>query len=432
MFLYKGGSVSFLDIGSSKISCILVQFDGDQKPRILGYNCCASHGIVSGIITDLYLLQSAISECVSVVENQSARKINKVHLSISNALLQSRYITTKPHILNKEVRVRDVYAIVTDALGEYSKDYSKVIHSFILDYIVDGYKGISNPLGMHCTSLSCKMHTLTVSQNFLLNVNNCLNNLNIKIESYMSSTYCSALACLSKTEMEVGTIFVEFSGGYTSVSSFEKMQMTFCDTVLLGGINVTNDIAQGLAVTFADAERLKSLYGAVVEANADKYEQINISSMSTTGSSYRREGNNMITRALLIQIIKARMEEIVMLLLKKLQNVKTDKMSRVVITGGVANTAGIKELVEKSLARTVRVCLKPQFDCGNDLDEIDNYNYITVVGMMLHLYKNMEQSSQSQFSSRSVLSRYMVDNWVKGDGIMRNIMQKLYDLLYKI
>ena len=53
-------------------------------------------------------------------------------------------------------------------------------------------------------------------------------------------------------------------GGTTSIAIFMEGKLVYVDTIKIGGIRVTTDIARVLSTPIADAERLKAIDGSVM------------------------------------------------------------------------------------------------------------------------------------------------------------------------
>ena len=61
-----------LDIGSSKICCMIGEADGSGGVRLLGYGTHASSGIRAGEVSDLDALSGAIGKTVQSAEREAA------------------------------------------------------------------------------------------------------------------------------------------------------------------------------------------------------------------------------------------------------------------------------------------------------------------------------------------------------------------------
>jgi cell division protein FtsA len=150
--------------------------------------------------------------------------------------------------------------------------------------------------------------------------------------------------------MKLGVMLIEFGGGCTSVSIYSGGQIVYTDGVPLGGINITNDIARGLYTDFYNAERTKTLYSTVVCTDADAKGTVEVPLSNDEDSE-----TSTVTRSVLADITRARVEEILELLICRLQEAGHEPFNnKLVITGCGANLNGLKELVSHIFSAKVR------------------------------------------------------------------------------
>ena len=80
----KPSTLATLDIGSSKVCCIIAHIGGrDKKIEIVGYGYNASRGIKNGIITDITQATLSICNAVETAEQKANERISKVMINIS-------------------------------------------------------------------------------------------------------------------------------------------------------------------------------------------------------------------------------------------------------------------------------------------------------------------------------------------------------------
>src|SRR5690606_31040223 len=122
------------------------------------------------------------------------------------------------------------------------------------------------------------------------------------------------VSCLTSDEMNLGVTLIEFGGGNTSISVFNRGHLLYTDAIPIGGIHVTNDIARGLSTNFLSAERVKVLYGNCVMTAADRDEIIEV---PMSGDDNDAE-MNVVDKSMLVEIIRARIDETLEIIQKKL------------------------------------------------------------------------------------------------------------------
>ena len=74
--------LAILDIGSSKICCMIGEADGAGGVRLLGHGTHASDGVRSGEVSDLDALSSVIGKSVQAAERDAGISISSKNNSV--------------------------------------------------------------------------------------------------------------------------------------------------------------------------------------------------------------------------------------------------------------------------------------------------------------------------------------------------------------
>jgi cell division protein FtsA len=135
-------------------------------------------------------------------------------------------------------------------------------------------------------------------------------------------------------------------------------------------------VAVGLRTPFNTAEELKIKYGHAIASSLVTDELIEVSSF---GNGARQS----VSRLQLAEVIEARAEEILMLVLREVKRSGYDGLlaAGLVMCGGSAELAGFKDLGQQILQLPVRVG-KPD-DLQGLTDVLESPAYATAVGLLL-------------------------------------------------
>jgi cell division protein FtsA len=227
-----------------------------------------------------------------------------------------------------------------------------VLHSLPTGFSLDATRFIRDPKGMIGETLGTDMHVLSCDQaaarNLMLVVERC----HLGIEAMVATPYAAGLAALVDDEAELGTILIDMGGGTTSLAIFSGGALTHVDAFAVGGHHITMDIARGLNIRLADAERLKTLHGSCYASESDEREIITISQANED-----QDQPSHIPKAQFVRIIKPRVEEILELVRDRLKNSGFPAHSgrRIVLTGGASQLTGLPELAKKIVLGQVRI-----------------------------------------------------------------------------
>jgi cell division protein FtsA len=142
-------------------------------------------------------------------------------------------------------------------------------------------------------------------------------------------------------------------GGSTGISIFMKKHMIYADSIRMGGDHVTSDIAKGLQVPLATAERIKTISGGVYATGMDDREMIALGGDSGDWEKDRRQ----ISRTELIGIMRPRVEEILEEARLRLDAAGFDSLpsQQIVLTGGASQVPGLDGLAARILGQRVRL-----------------------------------------------------------------------------
>src|SRR5882672_8300895 len=201
--------------------------------------------------------------------------------------------------------------------------------------------------------LGVDMHVVTTdvasARNLALLVERC----HIGVEAMVATPYVSGLSVLAEDEADLGAAVVDLGAGTTTFAVFAEGRLVHVGGFAVGGLHVTMDIARGLTTTIADAERLKTLFGAALSGPSDDRDMISLSSADADP----RDPPRMIPRAQLVRIIRPRVEEILEMVRDRLHAspFAADPRGRVVLVGGASQMTGLSDLAMNIRGRPARL-----------------------------------------------------------------------------
>lgn len=351
--MIKGKNIiSILDIGSTKVTCFIVKKIYADNYEVLGMSQTASKGVKSGMIVNLEIARNSIIKSIEVAEKMASITIKNVFVSLNSSFLISERNSADILLSNQEVTVKDLNKLLFKVLDKFNRQEVEIVHTFPYEYILDGNRGISYPLGLYGSKLTGFFHIMSVPINYIVNISKCLELCQLKIEGYICSGYAAGMACLKSEEMELGCALLEINGTSSTISLFFNDKIIFTDGVAYGGVNLTKDIAKVFNLDMKMAEKIKNTHGSMIQLADDFCTQQIKANIDT---SFHDE-EYFINQSKLNDVIIARMREILTLLKSKLHdNDMMELVSKVVFTGGCAQSIGMKELVEEVFGVKTRI-----------------------------------------------------------------------------
>ncbi|HEY4125250.1 MAG TPA: cell division protein FtsA [Rhizomicrobium sp.] len=374
---YRTGLVAALDVGSSKIVCLIGRAEPGQL-RVLGAALRESQGIKAGTITSLDLAEESIRDAVAAAENHADARIQNVIIGINCGQpvnITSRNVMTLDGALVADAHLR---ALLADGRAKCTREGYEIIQSAPTAYVVDEARGVRDPSGMFCQRIGVAMHAVGVRPSPLQNLKLAIERCHLSISGTLFAPFASGLATLTPDEMQLGATVIDLGGGVTSIAVFMEGQLVHADVVPMGGLTVTTDLATMLASPLSAAERAKTLHGAALgdlEYGAD------VVTLPQMGED--SDGGMRVPRSMLTRIIQARMEEILGEVQTRLRASGYDVAAgrRAVLTGGGSQLSGVRELAARILNKQVRIG-RPQAFPGLPAASASP-DYATAVGLLM-------------------------------------------------
>ncbi len=389
------GVVALLDIGTSKITCFVLRFDGvanapageefgcmagQSRFRVAGVATKRSQGVRFGEIDRMEETERAIRAAVQGAQKMAGLRVDHAIACFSGGRPRSYGLSGSVALRENSVSEHDVARVLAACeLPDYGSR-RHVVHALPVNFTLDHRSGLSDPRGQIGNRLSVDMHMLTIDAPAVENLLYCIKRCDLELAGVVSSAYVAGLSALVEDEQELGAACIDMGAGTTSISIFMRKHLIYADTVRMGGAHVTSDISLGLQVPANVAERIKAFYGGVEATGMDDREMIDVGGETGDWEHDRRQ----ISRSELIGIMRPRLEEILEEVRARLDAAGFEHLpsQRIVLTGGASEVPGLDRLASRILGgrirmgRPLRIRGLPQAATGP--------GFAAVVGLCLH------------------------------------------------
>lgn len=385
----KPGIVAVLDVGDTKIACFIAQVDHEGVLRIIGIGHQVAKGVRSGVITDMHEVESSIVAAVHAAEQMAGETIENVMVNLSGSGVVSRSISVEMEVAGSSVTERDMVDLLQEGSKSVATDKLEIIHCIPTHYFLDDNRGIRDPRGLFGRKLGAELHVVLAPSSLLRNLACCIGRCHLNVTRYIVSAYASGLACLEADEMELGATLIDMGGGVTSIAVFVEGKLIYTETIPVGGLHVTNDIAKGLSTSLNHAERIKTLHGSSVAAPSDSQTMIEVPQLGEDAS----EGDgHYVPRSTLVNIIRPRLEEIFEMVRSRMEGAMMDSVAgrRVVLTGGASQLMGTRDLAAQMLGKQVRSGRPKEVE--GLADAVSGAAFSTAIGMLQFLDRKVTEA----------------------------------------
>ena len=359
----RAAVVAGLDIGTSKIACLIARLE-PQAPqdalrrrshaaRVLGFAHTAASGTKAGCVVDLVEAEEMVRQAIDTAESMAGVQLESVVVSLSGGRLGSERFVANIDLSGNGVTDGDIGRVLAAASRHSVRDGRAVLHSLPIGYALDAASGIREPRGMLGRRFGVDMHMVTADVATVRSLMLTVERSHLSVEAMVASPYVAGLAVLADDEADLGAACIDLGAGTTTLAVFSGGRFVHVDGFALGGQHVTMDLARGLNTRIADAERIKAIYGSVLTGGSDERDMITVPPVGDD----EREPPQFVARGALARIIKPRVEEILEMARDRLaaSPFTTEPRGRVVLTGGGSQLAGLADLAARILKRPVRI-----------------------------------------------------------------------------
>jgi len=386
-----------IDIGSSKTVALIA--DIENEPTITGVGIKKSRGIKKGIIVNIEQAATSIKQAVNDAKRMAGIDVNKAIVSISTAYTQN----TKSHgivnIPTNEITISEINRAIQQALynATIPNDYV-IIQALPYNFKVDDMSSdIEDPEGMSGSRLEVSVHITMAQKSGVENTKKMLKTAGLKIENIVLSSFASSISSLNEDEKQQGAALVDIGATTSDLIVFKENSVRHIDFIGIGSYHITNDLAMALHTPIKEAELIK--------LNISKYSDEEMIEVPLIGDPSNTKSANI---SLIREVMAARINETLIIINELIEKSgMKNKITGIVITGGFANLANLREIAIPIFGNlSVRIA-KPK-ELNGLFDNLKSPEYSTAVG--LALYGLGEHSSYEIDSNRKFRSKYSLNN----------------------
>ena len=367
-----GPFITGVDVGTSKICVVVAEMTGDGID-ILSITSSPSAGLRKGVVVNVEAATAAIRDAMVAAQEQSGVSTREAVVSISGSHIQATGGTASIALSGRVVSQDDIDKVIDAAGNAHVVAGREIIHVLPTDFIIDGGRGIKDPLGIPGSRLEAKVNIVTASSEPLQRLLVSCEKAGLQVADLVLQSIASAEASLSAKDREMGTALIDIGAGTTDIALFKDGWLQHTKVFGIGGNHFTNDLSVGLRVSFSEAERVKKQFGAVAVADFD--EAIDIIGLDGPGDMVRK-----VSKKLIVDIMLLRAEELLVELVKKeiVRLEELDGVTGAVFTGGCVLVPSFERLAESLLSMPVRIGY-PDLAPKNDTPSTDSMPFVTGV-----------------------------------------------------
>ncbi|MGE0822484.1 MAG: cell division protein FtsA [Candidatus Binatia bacterium] len=375
--MYKENSlIVSLDIGTYKTAVVVAE-PTPEGIEVLGIGTALSQGgLRKGQIINVEATIQVIRKAIEEAQLGASCEIHNVSAGITGGHVEGHSSRGMVVVKDREVSPDDVGSVIAVARTVALPAECEVVHVVPQEFLVDGQDRGREPVGTSGLRLEASVYLVTAATSALESLTRCCERAGLQVRSVHFTGFAAAEAVLTPEEKELGVILLDIGGGTTGIVGFHHGAVMHTAVLPVGGYNITNDLAVGIRIPLAEAEKIKQRHGCALGDMITPGEMIEMPKIGGRDPS-------PVPRRKLSEIIEPRAEEIFTLVKEQFEDLGlAGKLNAgVVLTGGGAIMEGMIELAERVFRMPVRRGV-PRF-LGNTVDAANGPMYATGIGLIL-------------------------------------------------
>lgn len=379
--------IAALDLGTSKMSLAVAKVNG-KDVQIVYYKEMPSAGVRYSGVWNMRQASGPIGSLIRGAEEDLSIKITQAITGIPKYPVRQESNSGK--VMDRgedtEITAEDIANLKRFAKETYplNDPVKEAIYGAVAQSFSDGedfFQIIENDIiGMTSDTLEGHFKIFIGKKKELQNIDKAFEMAGITPKRKYFTAETTAKAVLTTAEMDNGVALIDFGGGCTSVTIYHGSIMRHYASIPFGGKNITDDIKSECQISETLAENIKLAFGACMP---DKLQ--NLSEKVLHIRSNGADADKQLPVKYLSEIITARVEEIIYAILYEInQSGMADLIkSGIVITGGVAQTANLGNLITEMSGYKVRTGYPLPRISGQDIDGLRDTTAATCMGLLL-------------------------------------------------
>ncbi len=404
-----------IDIGTSKVSTVIGKFNSAGEVEVLGKGTDPCSGIKKGIVVDVEATSVSIQNSVKMAESQANMKVVSAYVNISGLHVDIINYKTFTNIISqdKEITKSDVQKLLYSAGTLAIAEDSEIIDVVPRQFIIDGYDGISDPIGMKGTKLEGDFDVVIGKIISVQNIVRSMEKAGLKVDGLISEGLAAGECALMPDERDMGVILIDIGGGTTEVSVFKEEKLVINKCLPVGGDHITNDLSVALKISYAEADKIKKQFRLALTSLIKNDQDISVNDIS---ESFKK--NIKVSDA--VEVIEARVYEIFSLCRDIIQkNCPGNYGAGVVLTGnGVTTLDGSMQLAYEVFNMPVRIA-------APKIRGISSLDYCTAAGIVKYI-----ADQDKEASTISIKTLPKVNKKEKDKTFINKVISKLKDFFY--
>jgi cell division protein FtsA len=344
-----GLNSGILDIGSSKIICLICNVDSKAGILVRGAGICEYPGYKDGRFIDEQAFTNALVDAVNMAEAEAMIHIRDLSVGIPAPFLKLVLHEGKaePESRNQRVTPETIDDLINDSLSFPKPEGYALMHSTPIEFHVGGAVIPDMPLGRVCDEISAPVSHVFLAEYCKDLVALALDRVDLAPDLYIGVPLSAGNFVIPERERGDCAILIDVGAQHTDLSVLRGGALIACESLPVGGAHFTKDLAFAFSLPLSAAESIKRRYVYSLDY------QDSIDTIRIAGGGTLRVEHEAVQ-----YVIEARTKELAELIkqaLKEMGIPLSQKLPVYLTGGGISLMRGSCEFLEKEVGLPIKV-----------------------------------------------------------------------------
>ena len=322
--------IGIIELDHLNIKCLIFKIN-NNNPEILSTSTTSSEGIHNDVVVNLKKASNAIRSSIGIAEKKAKISLKKINVIFEQPDFLCTKFSKHKKIGGSKIHKDDIEFLLKEAkkqLINNDKNQS-IIHIFNYNYVVDNKTFVEEPIGVYADLLTHEMTFITTPKNNLKNINQVFVDCDIGIERLISRTFTLGVELLNNKELQFGSVLIDLGFEKISLGLFKNLALVHSITFPFGINHITKDLSKVCSLNLDESENIRNNIDFSFQDNQNLFDENDyLKNTFFINSNFRK-----ISKKLILNIIKERLDEII------------DTLKKQLIVPGFSLTSGISFLL---------------------------------------------------------------------------------------
>ena len=308
--------IGIIELSDVNLKCLIFKINKDNSSEILSTSITPSEGIHNDVVVNLTKASSAIRLSISTAEKKAKVSLKKINIVFEQPDFLCTKFSKHKKIDGSKIHRHDIEFLLKEAKKQLilNDKNQSIIHIFNYNYIVDGKIFLEEPVDVFANSLSHEITFITAPKNNLKNINQAFIDCDLEMERPISQTFAQGVKLLNTQDLKSGSMLINLGSKKPSLGLFKNLALVHSITLPIGIEHITKDISKVCSLNLEETEVIRNNIDFSFKNNKNIFDQNDY-----LKNNYFIESNfRKISKNLILNIVKARLDEIFEILKKQL------------------------------------------------------------------------------------------------------------------